>query len=209
MTGFRWEGDTLIIEGKVYIRHDGPVPIEVVGKSTEGGGTIYYVHYFSADPASCGEFTGSRARGTPEAPQDAQDGDEIVKYAGVARLNGVGKQLGFMQFEVAEGAGGRWHLALSPAGTDVPQSIVHADAEFFDVLRNLCIPHNTMFWGKTAGGGRLGMMFLDSVGRTSLQLNNTRLRLSDADTVTDAQGKITGIRAVVNGVNGTIPFVQD
>jgi hypothetical protein len=90
-----------------------------------------------------------------------------------------------------------------------PQEYIRYWSNLVEAKKPLCIPNNTLLLARTSAGGTLGIIYLDMNSRTTLQLNNTRLRLSDADTVTDAQGKITGIRAVVNGVNGTIPFVQD
>lgn len=206
--------EDLTVNGKVTVNLTGDgVPFQVIGNSAWGGGTIQYCMHHTDDPEACAEFTGYRTRGTPQSQLDCQPGDELLKYAAVGKSEGRAQQAGYMQFEAGPGWGSGapavWRLAVSPPGSDVPKTIAFADHEYFEVKKWLLIPNNTMLMARRNLSGVFGMMYMDTSDRTSLQLNHRELRLSDAKVVTDAQGNITGIRAIVNGIPGTIPFNPD
>ncbi len=202
---------------QIYRQNQG-IPLEVFGEDAKHGGTIIYCKHYNDDGTTSPEFTGFRARGTIANPQDAQVGDELLKIAAVGQSGGIPQQAGFIQFRASPGWGGgspndapcEIEFAVSPDNSDVPDfaMIIRSD-KTVDIEGSLRIRHNTMLWAKDSSGNPLGLMYMSPNNQTTLQLNSNELKISDAKVVTDASGKITGIRAVINDKNGTIPFNED
>jgi len=202
---------------QIYRQNQG-IPLEVFGQDATHGGTIVYCKHYNDDGSSSPEFTGFRARGTIANPTDAQAGDELLKIAAVGQSGGIAQQAGYMQFRAAPGWGGgspndapcEIEFAVAPDNSDVPQNamIIRSDRTV-DIEGSLRIKNNTMLWGEDSNGNPLGLIYMSPNNETTLQLNNNRHKLSDANVVTDANGKITGIRYVVNNKTGVVPFTED
>lgn len=114
---------------------DGNHILVLEGESNVGGGTIATVRHANNDGTSSPEFTGFRSRGTLVYPITLYAGDELVKYAGVGRVNGTFAQAAFIQIEADIGwatsagndAPGRIRFATSQDDNDTPVTVVLMD----------------------------------------------------------------------------------
>ncbi len=107
------------------------------------GPTILTLDNFNNTPAIAagGLVIGRRFRGTPDAPTQALDGDQLTIFAGLPYNGGtiVGGSFSSMQFKALgdttpSSAATSWELNLVPTGSNIPQKVIEAITDRVTIL---------------------------------------------------------------------------